>query len=121
MTTHQSHVVVSQCFRQVPALLDIRDQKVGVAKAIRNIPHGHMGTDKAARMDDRSQRRAIGNPERQNIFGVRVYDRHDVRTRFENAAMNESLEIQVAGLIVNRVTIEIEFDNIVGRNQFWRE
>ena len=49
-----------------------------------------------------------------------MHDRMDVRPRFVDGGMDETLKIQRALLVAHRLAVEPEFDDIVTLDQFWR-
>ena len=108
----------AEAFRQILPLLDIGDKQIRVAEFIGNIPDGNMGAEKASRMDHRPQGRRAYDPKRQDVFGMRVHHRHHVGPRFENSAMNEALEIEVAFFFSHRLAVERELDDVVMSDQF---
>ncbi len=77
-----------------------------------------MGTDKAARVNDRTQRRAVGNSERQDLFGMGVHDGHDVATCLQDAAVDEPFEVKMTAFFIDGIAFEIEFDDVIPGHEF---
>ena len=64
---------------------------------------------------------ALRDAERQDVLGMRMHHRHDVRPRFEDAGMDEALEIERALLVAHRLAVEVELDDVVALDQLGRE
>src|ERR1700730_12093408 len=69
-------------------------------------------------MDHRPQWRPAYDAKGQDVFGMRVHHRHYIRPRFENCAMNEPFEIEVAFFFPHRLAVEGELDDIFVSDQF---
>ncbi len=121
MAAHQCNVVPGKGLGQITALLDIRNQQIGVAESIRDVPDRDVGTDKAARMNDRAQRRTVGDSERQDFFGMGVHDGHDVGACLQDAAVDEPLEVKMTAFITDGIAFEIEFDDVIPGHEFGRQ
>jgi hypothetical protein len=50
-----------------------------------------------------------------------VDDSHDVRPRHEDRRMNEALEIKAAPVVVHRLSVKVEFDDVFGAHQLRRK
>src|SRR5215831_8133040 len=121
MAPHQGDVVVGETFREIAALLHVGDKQVGVTKLIGDIPNRHIGADEAAGMNHGTKRRRLRDAERQNVFGMGMDDRLDIRTRFVDGGVNEPLEIKRAFLLAHWLPVEAQFDDIARLDQFGRD
>ena len=81
-----------------------------------DVPHRYMGSHETAGVYDRPQRRGR-DAEGQHIFGMGVYDRVHVGTRFVDRAVNKSFEIQRATVGADRMPVQGEFHNVGALDQ----
>ena len=72
-------------------------------------------------MDHRPQGRAVGEAEGKNVLGMGVHHRHHIGTRLEDAAMNETLEIERTLFLSDRLAVECELHDVGAGNEFRRE
>ena len=82
-------------------------------KCVVRIPDRHLVADRGAHVEDRLDL-AAGHAERDHAFAVVVHDRHHVRPRLVERAVDEALEIGRAAARIDRVAFEREFHDVGG-------
>ena len=112
VTAHQSGRARADQFRQIAAHLHVLDQQSGIAEMVMRVPHRHFMADRCAHMEDRLYC-SVRHAERDDAFAVVVDDRHDIRTRLVERAMDEALEIRSAATAIERRAIERELHDVI--------
>src|SRR5258708_1378823 len=90
-------------------------------RRIGDVPHRHLGADKASRMDHRPQLCPLGDTEGQSVLRMGMNDSDDIRPRREDRRMDEALEIKAAVLVPHRLTVQVELDDVLGAHQLRSE
>ena len=72
-------------------------------------------------MDHRTKRRRLRDAERQNVLGMGVNHRVDVRPRLVDGGMDEALEIERALVVAHRLPVEPQLDDVVALDQLGRD
>ena len=68
-------------------------------------------------MNHRPQLCPLGDAEGQGVLGMGVNDGHDIWPRREDRRMDEALEIKAAVLLPHRLTVQVEFDDVLWGHQ----
>ncbi len=118
MAAHQRDAVRPEAGREIAGLLQIGNEQIGVAETVGDVPDRHLRADEAAGMDHRPQLGFPGDAERQRVLGMRVHDGHDIRPRREDRGVNKAFEIELLAVVAHRLAVEVELDDIRGRDQF---
>ena len=99
-------------------MIDVGDEQIGVvAELVGDVPHRNLMANVANVVDYGPKARGFGDRERQQIVGVRVKNRHHVRTLFVDSAVDEALQIERARLGLRGRSIHIVGDNVACPHQ----
>src|SRR5262249_50230579 len=101
MAAHPRSAAGAHAFCEVATHVHVLDQQCGVAETVMGIPDRHFVADRCAHMEDGLDLFAC-HSEWNDAFAVIVHDRHDVRSRFVERAVDESLEIRRATTGIDR-------------------
>src|SRR5262249_54441528 len=112
VTAHQRGAAGAHALREVAAHVHVLDQQCGVAETVMGIPDRHFVADRCAHMEDGFDLLA-GHSEWNDAFAVIVHDRHEVRARLVERAVDESLEIGRPTPGIDGRTVERELHDVV--------
>ena len=102
-------------------MVHVPDQKVGVAELVGDVPHRHVRADEAAGVDDRLERRRLGDAEGEDVFGMSMDHGVHVGARLIDRGVDEPLQVKRARLAAHRLAVEAQFHDVAALDQIGSE
>src|SRR5579864_5170556 len=92
-------------------------EQIGVAEFRADIPDWNLGAHRRGGMKNGSQTRVLADAEGDDLVRMIVNHRMHVGPRLIDSAMDRALDIDRSAALVDRIAIEIEFDEVVDRHE----